>query len=85
MRPIRLASLRSNYGIATPVTICLPEDAANSRPRLAFVGFRGWPARVTAEQKFDAYAAAIVATSAIVLAAPLIALAELGLGPFSSQ
>ena len=47
---------------------------------MAFVGFRGWPGRVTAEQKFDAYAAAIVAVSAIVLAAPLIALASLGLG-----
>ena len=77
-RPIRLASLRSNYGIATPATICLPEDAANSRRS---IGFRGWPARVTARQNFDAYAAAILATSAIVLAVPLTALAWLGLGP----
>ncbi len=43
-------------------------------------GFRGWPARVNARLKFDAYATAIVAASAIVLAAPLIALASLGLG-----
>ena len=44
------------------------------------IGFRGWPARVTARLNFDAYAAAIVAASAIVLAAPLIALASFGLG-----
>ncbi len=48
---------------------------------IGFRGIRGWPARVTAEQKFVAYAAAIVATSAIVLAVPLTALAWLGLGP----
>ena len=48
---------------------------------IGFRGFRGWPARVTTEQKFDAYAAAIVATSAIILAVPLTALAWLGLGP----
>ena len=44
-------------------------------------GFGGWPAGVTARLNFDAYAAAIVTGSAIVLAAPLIALATLGLGP----
>jgi cyclic beta-1,2-glucan synthetase len=43
-------------------------------------GFRGWPARVGVRVNFDAYATAIVAVSAIVLAAPLIALASLGLG-----
>ncbi len=48
---------------------------------IGFRGIRGWPARVTAEQKFVAYAAAIVATSAIVLAVPLTALAWVGLGP----
>ena len=48
---------------------------------IGFRGFRGWPARVTARLNFDAYAAAIVVASAIVLAAPLIALARLGLGP----
>ena len=48
---------------------------------IGFRGFRGWPAQATARLKFDAYAAAIVATSAIVLAVPLIALAKLGLGP----
>ena len=47
----------------------------------SFVGFRGWPARLTARVNFDAYATAIVAVSAIVLGAPLIALASLGLGP----
>ena len=52
---------------------------------IGFRGIRGWPARVTAEQKFDAYAAAIVATSAIVLAVPLTALAWLGLGPDSAR
>ena len=45
------------------------------------IGFRGWPARVTARQNFDAYAAAILATSALVLAVPLTALAWLGLSP----
>ncbi|RBP10416.1 cyclic beta-1,2-glucan synthetase [Roseiarcus fermentans] len=55
--------------------------------RLAFeasVGlrwFRGWPARRTPRTIFDAYATAILVASAIVLAAPLIALAKLGLGP----
>ncbi len=48
---------------------------------MAFVGFGAGPRRSTARLKFDAYATAIVATSAIVLAAPLIALAKLGLGP----
>ena len=48
---------------------------------LGFRGFRGWPGRVPALRKFDAYAAAIIATSAIVLAAPMIVLARLGLGP----
>ena len=48
---------------------------------MGFRGIWGWPAQVTARLKFDAYATAIVATSAIVLAAPLIALAKLGLGP----
>ena len=43
-------------------------------------GFRGWSARVTARLNFDAYATAICAASAIVLAAPLVALASLGLG-----
>ncbi len=58
--------------------------AGGRREFEASIGFRGilgWPARVTAGQKFDAYAAAIVATSAIVLAVPLTALAWLGLGP----
>ena len=48
---------------------------------IGFRGFRGWPARVTARLNFDAYITAIVVASAIVLAAPLIALARLGLGP----
>ena len=48
---------------------------------IGFRGFRGWPARVTARLNFDAYTTAIVVASAIVLAAPLIALARLGLGP----
>ncbi len=58
--------------------------AGGRREFEASIGFRGVlgsPARVTAGQKFDAYAAAIVATSAIVLAVPLTALAWLGLGP----
>ena len=48
---------------------------------IGICGFRSWPARVTARLNFDMYATAIVATSAIVLAAPLIGLAKLGLGP----
>jgi cyclic beta-1,2-glucan synthetase len=46
------------------------------------IGFRKrriWPARVTAALSFDAYAAAIVIVSACLLAAPLIALARIGL------
>src|SRR5208337_2217149 len=48
---------------------------------IGFRAFRGWPARVAARLNFDAYITAIVVASAIVLAAPLIALAKLGLGP----
>ena len=48
---------------------------------MAFAGFGGWPARVAARLNFDAYITAIVVASAIVLAAPLIALARMGLGP----
>ena len=48
---------------------------------IGFRGFRGWPTQVAARLKFNVYITAIMATSAIVLAAPLIALAELGLGP----
>ena len=48
---------------------------------IGICGFRGWPARVTARLNFDAYITAIVVASAIVLAAPLIGLARLGLGP----
>ncbi len=48
---------------------------------IGFRGSRSWPARVTAGLNFDAYITAIVVVSAIVLAAPLIALAKLGLGP----
>ena len=48
---------------------------------IGFRGFRDWPARIITRLNFDAYAAAIVVVSAIVLAAPLIALARLGLGP----
>ena len=46
------------------------------------IGFRGfgWPARVTTRLSFDIYATAIVATSAILLATPLVILASLGLG-----
>ncbi len=44
-------------------------------------GLRRWSAQVTAKLNFDAYIAAIVIASAMVLAAPLIALARLGLGP----
>ena len=47
---------------------------------IGFRGFRGWPARVDGKTEFRRLRAAIVATSAIVLAAPLIALASLGLG-----
>jgi cyclic beta-1,2-glucan synthetase len=46
-----------------------------------FRGFRGWPTQVTARLNFTVYITAILVTSAIVLAAPLIALAKLGLGP----
>ena len=48
---------------------------------IGICGFRGWPARVAARLNFDAYITAIVVASAIVLAAPLIALARMGLGP----
>ncbi len=44
-------------------------------------GSRGWSTRITARLNFDAYATAIVVASAIVLAAPLIVLARLGLDP----
>ena len=47
---------------------------------IGYRGFWGWSAHAR-RLSFDAYAAAIVAMSAIVLAAPLIALAKLGLGP----
>jgi cyclic beta-1,2-glucan synthetase len=47
------------------------------------IGLRGfgWPARATKRLSFDIYATAIVAISGIVLATPLIVLADLGLGP----
>ena len=48
---------------------------------LGICGFRSWPARVTAGLNFNAYITAIVVASAIALAAPLIGLAKLGLGP----
>ena len=48
---------------------------------IGFRGFRGWPTQVAARLNFTVYITAILATSAIVLAAPLIALAKLGLGP----
>ena len=48
---------------------------------IGFRAFRGWPTRVTARLNFDAFISAILVASAIVLAAPLIALARLGLGP----
>jgi cyclic beta-1,2-glucan synthetase len=58
---------------------------AGGRPEfersIGFRGFRCWPARVTARLNFDAYAAAIMVTSALVLAAPLTALLWLGSGP----
>ena len=46
------------------------------------IGFRGfrWPARVTTRLSFDIYSNAIVATSAIALATPLIVLAGSGTG-----
>ena len=47
---------------------------------IGFRRFRGWPARITTRLNFDIYASAIVTTSAIVLAMPLIVLASLGLG-----
>jgi cyclic beta-1,2-glucan synthetase len=48
---------------------------------IAFRGFRGWSSHVTARLAFHGYAAAIVAMSATVLAAPLITLARIGLSP----
>ena len=45
-------------------------------------GFRGWPERITTSLNFDAYATAIIVTSAIILATPLTVLASLGLGSF---
>ena len=57
--------------------------AGGSREFKKSIGFhnrRIWSARVTATPGFDAYAAAIVMTSACLLAAPLIALDRWGLG-----
>jgi cyclic beta-1,2-glucan synthetase len=47
---------------------------------IGLVRFWGKPVFTTAKQHFDAYAAAILVTSALALAAPLIALSGLGVG-----